>query len=99
MVEAFYALAPRQGASAPLPGSRGGPRQPEPVGERPQGVQADVGHDPFTARFNDHGDSAGSVHLGSALLVWVDDASTTSESLVRRALSRMVDAQLMRLGE
>jgi hypothetical protein len=45
--------------------------QPEPVRERANRVQPDMGHDPGTARFNLHTTSAGNVHPGSALLVVV----------------------------
>jgi hypothetical protein len=77
----------------PEPGS-GDPRRqqlahPEPISERPQSMQPDMSDDLFAAPFHDHRNRAVTVHLASALLTREPDASTTSESLVRRALSRI----------
>jgi len=67
---------------------------PQTVGKGSKGVEADVGHDLVAAAFHLHADGAVTVHLAGALLTRVSDASTTSESLVRRALPRMVALQL-----
>jgi hypothetical protein len=57
-------------------------------------MEADVGHHLVSAGFHLHADGAVSFHLAGALLTRVCDASTTSESLVRRALPRMVGFRL-----
>lgn len=72
--------------------------QPQTV-RKGEGVQADVRYDLLPATFHLHADHAVSVHLASALLARVSDASTTSGSLDWRALPRMGDPQLTRPGE
>ena len=42
----------------------------QPVGKSPKGVQPHVGDDPGAAGFHDDATRAGTVHFGSALLVW-----------------------------
>ena len=73
--------------------------QPQPVGERAKRVQPDMGHDLVAAAFHHHRNRAVTVHLASALLARDSDASTTSESLARRALPRMGDPQLTQTRE
>jgi hypothetical protein len=68
--------------------------EPQTVGKGSKSVEADVGHDLVAEPFHLHTDRAVSVHLASALLTRVPDASTTSESLVRWALPRMVGLRL-----
>src|SRR5215207_5725231 len=53
-----------------------------------------MGNHLVATAFHHHRHRAVTVHLASALQVWVSDASTTSESLTRRALTRMGDTQL-----
>ena len=63
--------------------------EPQPVGKSAKHMQSDMGHDLVTAPFHHHRHRAVTVLLASALQVWVSDASTTSESLIWRALPRM----------
>src|SRR5215207_7838865 len=53
-----------------------------------------MGNHLVATAFHHHRHRAVTVHLASALQVWVSDASTTSESLTRRALTRMGNPQL-----
>ena len=65
-------LAPvvdRDPVAAPGDGRREGNAEPQPVGERTERVQPDVGHHPGPTGFHDDATSAGTVHVGSALLV------------------------------
>src|SRR5215218_2515970 len=58
-----------------------------------------MGDDLVAATFHHHLDRAVTVHLASALRVQDSDASTTSESLIRRALPRMRPDQLTKPHE
>src|SRR5215218_1438754 len=58
-----------------------------------------MGDDLVAATFHHHLDRAVTVHLASALRVRDSDASTTSESLIRRALPRMRPDQLTKPHE
>ena len=68
--------------------------QPQTVGKRAKSVQPDMSDDLLAAPFHHHRNRAVTVHLASALQVRDSDASTTSESLVWRALPRMGNPQL-----
>jgi len=59
--------------------------KPQPVSKRTKRVQSDMGNHLVAAPFHHHRHRAVTVHLASALQVCVSDASTTSESLTRRA--------------
>ena len=73
--------------------------QPQPIGERAKSVQSDMSDDLLAASFHHHRNRAVTVHLASALPTRISDASTTSESLVWRALPRMGSPQLTRPRE
>src|SRR5215218_5918773 len=77
----------------PLTGDRDARRQritqPQAVPKRAKSMQPDMSDDLLAAPFHYHRDRAVTVHLASALQGRVSDASTTSESLVWRALPRM----------
>ena len=87
----------------PFAGDRDRRRQritePQTVGERPQDVQPDMGDDLVAATFHHHRDRAVTVHLASALQVSGSCVSTTSESLIWRALPRMGNPQLTKSRE
>lgn len=76
--------------TASRPGNASGQRitEPQPVGERPKRVQADVSHDPGPTGFHLHATSAGTVHLRSALLCGSAAVSTTTVSPTGRAFPR-----------
>ena len=67
--------------------------EPQPVGERAQGVQSDVGHDLVAAAFHHHRNRAVTLHLAKRPPGRDSDASTTSESLIWWALPRMGQPQ------
>ncbi len=82
-------------------GDRGRERitEAQPVGEGTKRVQPDVSDDTRPTGFHDDRSRAGSFHLGSALLVGVDVALTTTVSPARRAFSRIRAGQLTRSRE
>ena len=71
--------------------------EPEPVGKRTKDMQPDMSDNLCAAPLHHHGNDAVTVHFASALPVLVSDVSTTTESQVRRALTRMATTSQTRL--
>ena len=92
--EDLPAVVDRDSVAAPGNGRREGIAKPHPISERTQRVQPDVGHDSLPTEFHLDATSAGTVHLGSALLLGDCWVSTTTVSPTGRAFPRTRRVQL-----
>ena len=92
--EDLAAVVNREAPAAPGNGRRERITEPQSIGESREHVQPEMGHDTGPAGFHDDATRAGTVHLGSALLVGIPVDSTPTVSPTGRAFPRMRGDQL-----